>query len=92
MSDTLQLMSDRNGQLVTEFVSIKNGGRFWLPNGSYLKNGLFHKDNFLFWLKETFNSKKAICAFGPIIGAWESMPIYSLPIVLVSKCDTSNEG
>ena len=92
IDNTEQLMTHRNGQLVTEFLSIKNGARFWLPNGCYKKNGFYDEDNYMFWLKEAFNSQKAIFALGPIIDSWDLIPSYSLPIVLVSKSDTGNEG
>lgn len=92
IDNTEQLFSIRNDQNVTEFVSLKNGARFWLPNGYSRKESLDYKDNYLFWLKESLNSRRAKCAFGPIIQEWDLMISYSLPVVLVSKCDTSNEG
>ena len=91
LDNTEQLLTIKDGRPVTEFVSSRNGYRFCLPNGQYKKNGVYDKDNYLFWVKETLNSIKPQCAFGPTIQIWNSMFLYYLPVVLVSKCDTSNE-
>ena len=91
LDNTEQLKINIKGQLVTEFVSTCNHARFWLPNGCYNYNGFHKEDNYMFWLKESFNSVKGIFAFGPTIHDLEQNTLYYRPVLLVSKCDTSNE-
>ena len=91
LDNTEQFKKNLGGQLITEFVSVCNNARFWLPNGCYNYNGLFNKDNYMFWLKETFYSVTGKYAFGPTILTRDQISLYYLPVVLVSKCDTSKE-
>lgn len=91
LDNTEQFKKNLGGQLITEFVSVRNNARFWLPNGCYSYNGLFNKDNYMFWLKESFYSVTGKYAFGPAILTRDQISLYYLPVVLVSKCDTSKE-
>lgn len=92
LENTEQLLSKRNGQPVTEFISIRNRAQFWLPNGCYNYKSINYIDNYMFWLKETLNSFKEKFALGPTtVQTWNYLSYYSMPVVLVSKCDTSEE-
>ena len=91
LDNTEQHMSKRDGQLVTEFVSLRSGAQFWLPNGCYKYNGIYYKDNYMFWLKENLKSINAKYAFGSTLQTNNQLSLYYLPVILVSKCDTSEE-
>lgn len=91
LDNTEQFKTNMGGQLITEFVSVCNNARFWLPNGCYKYNGFFKEDNYMFWLKESFSSVKGIFAFGPTTQDRELNSLYYRPVLLVSKCDISNE-
>ena len=91
LDNTEQHISKRDGQLVTEFISLRNGARFWLPNGHFRHNGNFYKDNYIFWLKEKFNSTTGKYALGATIQTRDLISMAYMPVLLVSKCDTSEE-
>ncbi len=91
LDNTEQFKKKYGGQLITEFVSVRNSARFWLPNGCYFFNSLFKQDNYMFWLKESFNTLERSYAFGPTIIHRETNALCTRPVLLVSKCDTSNE-
>ena len=91
LDNTEQFVTVKNGQSVTEFVSLRNRARFWLPNGCYKGTIIYPKDNYMFWLKETFNSLKSEYALGATLHSNDQITMYHLPLVLVSKCDTSVE-
>lgn len=91
LDNTEQHMSKRDNRLVTEFISLRNGAQFWLPNGYYNYNGLFSKDNYMFWLKEKLNSLYGKYALGSTIQTDNQYTLYYVPVLLVSKCDTSEE-
>lgn len=91
LNNTEQHLSKRDDQLVTEFISLRNGAQFWLPNGCLKYNGIYDKDNYMFWLKENFKSINAKYAFGSTLQTNNQVSLYYLPVLLVSKCDTSEE-
>ena len=91
LDNTEQFKKRIGNQLITEFVSIRNSGRFFLPNGCYDYYGSTVRDNYMFWLKESFYSEEAKFAFGPSIQTRDKINAFKMPIVLVSKCDTGNE-
>ena len=91
LNNTEQHLSKRADQLVTEFISLRNGAQFWLPNGCLKYNGIYDKDNYMFWLKENFKSINAKYAFGSTLQTNNQVSLYYLPVLLVSKCDTSEE-
>lgn len=93
LDNTEQLMTVKNGQLVTEFVSLCNKARFWLPNGCHEYNkALCNKDNYMFWLRDTLTSREAVYTLGPTVHTNDNrISYYSMPVVLVSKFDTSKE-
>lgn len=90
LDNTEQFMTVKDGQTVTEFISIKNRARFSLPNGYYKDKSLYSDDNYIFWLKESLNSLKGKYAYGTTFQYGNQASLY-LPLVLVSKCDTSEE-
>lgn len=85
LDNTEQLMTVKNGQLVTEFVSVCNKARFWLPNGCYdYSKAFINKDSYMFWLKFS----EAIYTLGPTVHTKDNRTsFYSMPVVLVSKFD-----
>ena len=92
LDNTEQLMTVKNGQLGTEFVSLCNKARFWLPNGCREYNkALCNEDNYMFWLRDTLTSREAAYTLGPSVYKDNRISYYSMPVVLVSKFDTSKE-
>jgi len=87
LENTEQLITEKGGKAVTEFISLRNGAKFWLTNGSYKQNGYFYNDNYVFWLKEKFNSASGRYVIGTTIQAQNNMAY--MPVLLVGKCDTS---
>lgn len=91
LENTEQFVVEKNGQIVTEFVSQKNKARFCLPNGNYIFNSLNSADNYMFWLKEKFNYINGKYAVGTSIQTRDNITLFYLPVILVSKCDISEE-
>ena len=92
LDNTEQFKKNFDGQLITEFVSVRNSARFWLPNGCYNSdNNVFKQDNYMFWLKESFHTLERSYAFGSTIIRRETNTLCKRPVLLVSKCDTSSE-
>ena len=87
LDNTEQFMTNRDGQLVTEFVSLRNRARFWLPNGylNYNKN-IIKNNNYMFWIRESLKFEGANYAKGPTMRTGDVLfQLYSMPVVLVSK-------
>lgn len=87
LDNTEQFMTNRNGQLVTEFVSLRNRARFWLPNGYFnYNNNIIKNNNYMFWIRESLKFEGANYAKGTTMRTGDVIfQQYSMPVVLVSK-------
>ena len=85
LKNTEQRLVNKGTCYGTEFISIINGSRFFIPCGCYNMGGdsIYHTDNYRFWLKDTSFNRKSLSVEGAIIEAtWDN---FKLPVVLVSK-------
>lgn len=86
LENTDQLFTNKEGHGGTEFVSLKNRARFFIPSG-YCDIGtdnIINEDNYVFWLKDTCpHPGKSLSVLGSTIK--ETDKGFKLPVVLVSK-------